>query len=405
MGERGWRKALDEATGHFVGLAFAVALFAATSGALLSALALGTALWLLLKKQRPQANRRGAPSLLDVLRRSMWLGQLLGGWLVLVPLCGVAFRILVGGTYYVRPLVGVAVLAMVVATAALHEVLRRPVTGLAVWGWLAVTFVASATTATLLLAINPSPDGVRSAMDQGRLEAAWAELEALGEPHRSDREELELLRLELVMLEGLRTSSCAAATPALAELAAEAAEAPHPRGTSHREAMRARLAAHADQLAEAAAQEELAHGRIEQARAAMACGSATLRAGAVGQEVALQSELAAAELCLAQQRWSCVPPITAEVTEVRELRGSAAAQARASALRTATISAARREIEAALAKAKADTAPRSRLQSQRLAIDLWKRYLLAGQGEAPRQLTELEAQAEQTRQALDAEQR
>jgi hypothetical protein len=296
--------------------------------------------------------------------------------LALLPLvAGVVYA--VRGTYFYNAHVLGALGCAAIATAVIYGVFWHAT----LWGgarkWLALAIPPIAAATALAIIAEPSAAAARRYIDEGQLEIAEAELNALGDP---DDGELAPLWADVHLQRALAAKTCAAASGIAAKIPAGARQ-------------HATARAHADALAAAEAEQALADANLEAAASALGCAGEAFRSGAGGLRIHARIEAADAKRCLAAHDWPCV---FARATEVE--RGGEAGTA--TELRGAARTAIRAEIDAGIGAARTEKDLARRAELRRTAVDLWTRHLLPESGE-PAELTALKAAAARDQLALD----
>ena len=281
------------------------------------------------------------------------------------------------GTYFHNTHVFGVVVCAAVAAAVIYGVLWHATLRGGARKWLAIAIPPIAAATVLAITAEPSEAAARRYIEDGQLELARVELEALGKPTDGD---LAPLWAEVHLKEALATKTCSAATGHVAKIAAGAPQ-------------RVKAQAHADALAVSETEKALAADTLDVATASLACASEVLRSSAAGRGVLARIQIATAKNCRAVRDWPCVFARAAEV----ELNGESRA---ATALRDATRAAIRVDVDASIYAARSEKDLARRVELQRAAIDLWTRHLLPEKGE-PAELVALKATAEKDQLALD----
>jgi hypothetical protein len=226
------------------------------------------------------------------------------------------------------------------------------------WGVAAVAAMIAAV--GFAIAVEPSVARAQGYLASGQLDAAEAELEALGP---ATEPALASTWADLHLKQTLVSSSCASA-------AAIAARIPNALP------QHAAAVGHADELAIREATRELERRDPGAASAALDCASPAARDGQVGRKISAEIKLAAGDACLRTSDWKCV---FARADEADRLGGTADA----AALRDRGLAAVQATFRQDVTAARSEKKLEDRARLEHAALDLWALYLATRQAKKP----------------------
>lgn len=267
------------------------------------------------------------------------------------------------GPYFLNGLtfgavMGVMTAALLLFAALGKQTLHRPAKG---WALAALAPALGAAVAMVKL--------VQTYLRAGLLDKAAEELAALG-PSDTDAEVFDAWQ-ELYFLHAKTQSTCQAITAEMGRLV-------------ERSQRREQAQAQADRAALVAAGTALARCDFAAARSEISCANEAARDGEEGRALRVRVDQIEAARCLNDRDWACVQR-AAERLDALQAPG----RAKADELRAKLIAKVRAYVDERLAALKTEGDMRRRVATEREAIDLWSRYLMAPNATEPIELVAL----------------
>ncbi len=277
------------------------------------------------------------------------------------------------GAYFMNGATFALMASLLGVAALLFAALQRATLGRPARRWALAALAPALAAVISVVSLEPRISQAQALLNASSLDLAEAELNALG---KRDSDELGAAWDELYLQHTLRKKSCHEALAELSNVTASTLRW-------------AKGRAHADALAMAEARALMAKD-VSEARRALVCASAEQQNNAEGYALRVQFGSTEAVKCLEARNWECAQLAVDHLLSIE-------ASEEVARHRRSLQEGVQRNIGELQSSVKTEKSVRNRLREERLAIELWTRYLLKPADAEPPGLAEL-----RTAEASDA---